>query len=663
MSKSNKKNKPNKKPLPTVVPKVEAAILPFWAQPRWHMFFLFGLSLLLYANTLGHDYAQDDAIVIYDNMFTKEGLSGIPGILKNDTFYGFFKEAGKAQLVSGGRYRPFTLMMFAVEWQLFGENPFIGHLISVLLYGLLGIMIYKMLTVLMLPDKDAHNSNYAALGILMTSLLFVAHPIHTEVTANIKGRDEIMSMLGAVTALWAILKNVNKPDLKWQLVALFSFFVALMSKENAITFLGIIPLALLFFKKLSLSNIFKSLWPLMVSTVLFLIIRTAILGFDLGSESMELMNNPFLKLTEGRWVPFTGGEKVATILYTLGKYLTLLIFPHPLSHDYYPRAIDIMTMGDWRVILSLVIHLALIVVAVYLWKKDRVISFGIFFYLISLSIVSNIVFPIGTNMSERFLFMPSLGFAMVLTRVLSKFLNQQRLFVLVTGIIVVAFATKTVLRNPVWKNDYTLFTTDVKTNQRSAKLLNAAGGALSTRSTQLDDGSQKTKMLDEAISYLNKAVEIHPTYKNAYLLLGNSYYYQKKFDPAIQNMEKALRLDPNFKDAQRNLPIILRDAGKYYGQAMNQLDKSQSYLERSYKLNPTDFETARLLGIVNGMQGKHEVAISYFKKVIELQPKIAAGYVNLGTAYRNIGDEDQARVNYNKAVELDPKALNSLVEK
>jgi len=77
---------------------------------------------LLYGNTLNHDYTQDDAIVIYDNMYTTQGISGIPGILKYDTFKGFFKVEGKDKLVSGGRYRPFTLIMFALEWQLFKKQ-------------------------------------------------------------------------------------------------------------------------------------------------------------------------------------------------------------------------------------------------------------------------------------------------------------------------------------------------------------------------------------------------------------------------------------------------------------------------------------------------------------------------------------------------------------
>lgn len=159
------------------------------------------LSILLYANTLSHDYTQDDAIVIYDNMFTTEGFSGISGLLKYDTFYGFFKEEGKASLVSGGRYRPLTPVMFAVGWQLFGKNPFIGHLWNLLFYAIIGLLIFELIRRFS-PRKRIDWTIIA----FVSALLFVAHPVHTEVVANIKGRDEIMTLLGALISLITAIK-------------------------------------------------------------------------------------------------------------------------------------------------------------------------------------------------------------------------------------------------------------------------------------------------------------------------------------------------------------------------------------------------------------------------------------------------------------------------
>lgn len=629
--------------------------------PKWHKILLFLLAFVLYANTLTHDYTQDDAIVIYDNMFTQQGLAGVPGILGNDTFYGFFKEEGKAKLVTGGRYRPFTQLMYALEWQVFGKSPLVGHLINILLYGLLGIMLYKMLVLMLLgQNKAGQKERKTRLFIFIACLLYLAHPIHTEAVANIKGRDEIMTMLGAVVALWASMKAYHTKAGKWNLIALVSFFVALMSKENAITWLAVVPLAYLLFKKLSLTNSIKKLWPFLISTIVFLAIRTSVLGMDFGGESMELMNNPFLKLAGNSWVAFSGAEKMATIIYTLGKYVWLLVFPHPLCHDYYPRAVEIMSFGDWQVILSLLVYIGMLVAAFLFLAKDKLISFGILFFIITLSIISNVVFPIGTNMSERFMFMPSLGLMLVLAKLLTNYIKKEKVLLAFTAVLVLGYSFKTVTRNMVWKNDFTLFTTDVKTNGRSAKLLNAAGGALTTEAAKLSTSPEKSKMLTTAIGYLTEATKIHPTYRNAYLLLGNANYYLENFDASIGHLEKALRLYPNFEDAKRNLPVILRDAGKYYGQQKNDITRSENYLTRSYDMNPNDAETLRLLGIVSGIKGDHDKAIFYFEKTLKMNPNLAVSYVNLGTAYQNKGDATKAAEYYNKAREIDPKALDQM---
>ena len=110
-------NKPNKSQTPSTEKAQNIESTNFWLNTRYQALFIFALSVLLYANTLTLKFCQDDAIVLTDNMFTTKGVEGIGGILSYDTFYGFFKESGKASLVSGGRYRPFTLIMFAIEFE------------------------------------------------------------------------------------------------------------------------------------------------------------------------------------------------------------------------------------------------------------------------------------------------------------------------------------------------------------------------------------------------------------------------------------------------------------------------------------------------------------------------------------------------------------------
>lgn len=651
-TKKNKKLQKRKKEAPAA--KTEQS--SFFSR-NWHMIVLFMLAFFLYANTLNHDYAQDDAIVIYDNMFTQKGIAGIPGILKNDTFYGFFKEEGKAKLVSGGRYRPFTLVMFALEWQLFGKSPFIGHLVNIILYGLLGLIIFNCLALLF--GVKPHKKDKVFWLIWITAALYIVHPIHTEAVANIKGRDEIMSMLGSMMAFWFLLKHLSNKKMKYFAAAGISYFIALLSKENAITFLGIIPLAFMIIRKQSFSSSIMNCWILFASALAFLVLRFSVLGMDFGGTPNELMNNPFLKLAGNSYVDFSLHEKMATITFTLGKYIQLMLFPHPLSHDYYPRAIDIMYFSDWRVILSLAIYVSMIAGVFIAWKKDRYVAWGLAFYLLSLSIVSNIVFPIGTNMSERFLFMPSLGLLLVIARLMTQYIPQS-LLLGITAALILLLSAKTITRNTVWKNDFTLFTTDVQKNTKSAKLLNAAGGALTNEASKMADTAERTEYLQKAISYLEQAIDIHPTYRNAYLLLGNAHYYMANYERSIQYFDQSLKLDANFEDALKNLPIVLRDGGRYMGRQEQNYRKAEEWLLRSYQLNPQDYETCRLLGITYGIQGLDSKAIEYFEKAIALRPDIAANYTSLGTAYINTGNKEKAKEAFDKAVELDPNALQHL---
>ncbi len=626
---------------------------------KWHGWLVFFLGILLYANTLTHEFTQDDAIVIYDNMYTTQGIKGLSGLFTKDTFYGFFKEDGKAKLVSGGRYRPFTPAMFALEWQIIGKKPWLGHFMNIFLYGLLCFMIYKVMVSLFCHREDSDRMRYLA---LVTALLYAAHPIHTEAVANIKGRDEIVSMMGAILALYAFVKYIDTAKINYLFLAAVSFFIGLMSKENTITYLAVIPLALYFFRDLSFLQSVKKSAFLVVPVIIFLIIRASILGNDFGGTPMELMNNPFLKIVDGRYVAFSGGEKMATIIHTLGRYVQLLIFPHPLTHDYYPRHIDMMTFGQPRVLLDGLMYILMAVIAVKGWAKKSIVSFGILYFFITLSIVSNIVFPIGTNMSERFMFMPSLGFAMVLGYLLVKLVYDYKghtALLSVCAIILLLYGSKTVTRNQVWESDFELFTTDVHTSRNSAKVLNAAGGSLVDKYGQNENKEVREKHLVQAMEYLDRATEIHPTYKNAYLLKGNAHFFIGSYEKAVEAYDTALKIDPNFSDALKNQAIALREAGKYAGEKQGDMTKATLYLEKSYQMAPQDMGTVRLLGVLNGVKGNHLEAFKFFKAVSDAQPENANAYLDLSTAYRNLGDQENAEKYFQKAISLDPNILKS----
>jgi protein O-mannosyl-transferase len=625
----------------------------------WHPLIVFIIGILSYTNTINHGYTQDDAIVIYDNMYTKQGFKGLAGLFTKDTFFGFFKTEGKANLVKGGRYRPMTPAMFAIEYKLAGGKPWLGHLINIMLYGLLCWVLYKFLASLVLYKEDSESKRYL---VLITALLYAVHPIHTEAVANIKGRDEIMAMLGSIMAAWMTVRYFDTKRIGLLVVGAISFFVGILSKENTITFLAVVPLCLYYFRDINLSSAISRGLYLVIPAALFLVIRFAILGNDFGDEPQELMNNPYLKIVNGNYVALSGLERFATIMYTLSKYIVLLIFPHPLTNDYYPRHIGVMTMSDPGVLLSILLYIILIALAIWGLARKHILGFGAAYFMITLSIVSNIVFPIGTNMSERFMFMPSLGIVIMVAYSLVEYVYKnlgQSALIIVSSIILLAGIGKTFMRNQVWVDDYTLFTTDVKVSKNSAKAQNAAGGTLTTAAATEQDPTKKKAMLQQAVGHLNQSVKIHPTYKNPYLILGNAHYYLGEYEKAITAYENALAIDPGFGDASKNLAVALRDAGKIAGEKEGNLPKALSYLQRSLTIFDKDVETLRLLGVANGVSNNHPMALGYFEKVVQIDPTNATGFLNLSNALRNVGQTAQAEQMLQKALSLDANVLKN----
>ncbi|MEO1259352.1 MAG: tetratricopeptide repeat protein [Bacteroidota bacterium] len=649
---------------------------------------IFALGVLLYANTWRHNYAVDDAIVIYDNEFTTKGVAGIPGLMKYDTFRGFFKVEGKESLVSGGRYRPLTPIMYALEVQLFSKKKknengqvvknkdgdevfdpdesgslntvkFIGHFINTLLFGLTCVLLFWVFLQILSPtQKPTSWKDQAAFIALGATLLFLAHPVHTEVVANVKGRDEIMSLLGGLAGLYFSLKSFYEKKPLLNLIGAAIFFIALFAKENAVTFVAVIPLVYYFFTKAKTGEIISKTLPFLALAILFVIIRGSILGWNFGGETpRELMNNPFLKLVNNQYVDFSGGEKMATILYTLGYYIKLLFIPHPLSHDYYPRAVEMMTFGKWQVILSVLAYVGLGVYALIRLPKKDPVSFGILFYLGTLFLVSNIPFPIGTNMSERFLFMPSVGFCFIIAYLFYWFISKKAFNqnMAMGGLaVVVVFAALTFSRNFSWKDNYTLFLTDIKAVPNSAKLRNACGGELIAQSLKPENEINKKNMLTEAVGHLNEATRIHPGYKNPYLLLGNANNYLQNYEAAIQAYNQALKLDPDYGEAKNNLGITYRDAGRYYGEQKGDLNKSLQYLLKAYEMRPDEYEVLRLLGVVHGVGGQVQKAVDYFFKALKLKPEDADALYNLGSAYMNAGQPEQGQIYIQQAIEINP---------
>ena len=304
---------------------------------------MFALGFLLYVNTLGHDFALDDYVVFRDNSYVKEGVAGIGKIMSQDTFRGFLE---KEVALSGGRYRPLSLVTFALEQQLWGgpaEEPTFrperSHGINALLYAITCLALYACLLKLLhaLP-----NRGWIA---WLAAMLFAAHPSHTEAVANIKGRDDVLCFLLVLVSFWMLLQATDRAK-AWLAGSVAVYFLALFSKESAVTFLAIFPACLYCLRGFRVSQLLKWTAPFLAVAIVFVLIRAVCAGSIGDRVSTDVMLDPFAAMTST--------ERYATIFLTLFRYLKLMVFPHPLSYDYSYNQIPAVDFLNVEALLSVV---------------------------------------------------------------------------------------------------------------------------------------------------------------------------------------------------------------------------------------------------------------------------------------------------------------------
>lgn len=690
---------------------------------------VFSIALVIYLNSIPNKWAIDDSVIIYQNKFVQSGIAGIPDIMCKDAFAGKYGQDVNA--VAGGRYRPMSIALFAAEAEVFasaknaenntieqdkkGNNlkdlgektifPNILHCFNALWYALLCMVLYKTLLVLFHSKQAIHptKSDFLALA---TALLYTVHPLHTEAVANVKGLDEILAMLGSVATLYFVLKQLKLQENegvlghKYMLLAMATYTFALFSKESAVTFIAIIPLALWFFTYAGLTNIFKLTAPLLLPLFLFLGVRSAVLNQpNKGKVREELMNDPFLVLNPtAKFAPLVVGSDIkmltefnentytqmpfsnqlATNFYTWGKYFQLLIAPYPLTIDYYPRHIAVKSFTDVSVVFSVLLHLFLVGWAIFHIRKKSIIAFGILYYFITFSIVSNLFFPIGTNMAERFMFMPSLGFCLAVANLLYDLGlkgrgNQEekgfKPIYIGLGIWVMVFAALTINRNFDWKDNYTLFSKDIEVSTNSGKIHTDLAAELINKANQIKEDKElaivdlsavqkrtalketeleRAALFNQSIPLLKKAIDIHPSSNLAWLQLANAHHFLGEMESNTPNANLTLLNTAiaayEQADKYRGVgmdtivtqfkSLCLMDIGKVMGEKFGDINTSIGLLEKATTLDPKNAEILLLLGTAYSMKQDFEKSIAYTQQSLALRPTDRDTKKNLATAYQ-----------------------------
>jgi protein O-mannosyl-transferase len=373
--------------------------------PRLQAIVLVVLSLLVYAQTLRYGFVLDDGLVMSDNRFVQRGVAGIPEIFSQGSFAGN-RDFGANDMLSGGRYRPLSLMMFALEWQLTGGSPvfapMLAHALNVVLNALVVLVLFWLVR-----DCGAWLEPRLELVPFCVALLFALHPAHTEVVANIKSRDEILSLLFSLMAMRFYLRaavgltadddaastlskrsklsklsRLSKHSLVWMTIC---FALALFSKESAVAFLVIMPcVGLLLHSQLrarpantstnasaastsatplvaffSASRIPNAVLVLLV--VGFVVLRSAIVGVVDARTGDDVFTDPFFHATLGQ-----RGGLIASVLL---RYVVSAVFPFTLSHDYGYNAIPRVELWHWQSLAGIAVMALLVGGAVWLMAR------------------------------------------------------------------------------------------------------------------------------------------------------------------------------------------------------------------------------------------------------------------------------------------------------
>jgi protein O-mannosyl-transferase len=599
---------------------------------------LFIFSFLLYSNTLNHGYVLDDYSVISENTVTQEGIEAIPNILSHYYRYGHYSEGD-------GLYRPLSVVMFAIEWTISPNNPTIHHFINVLIYAFTSSLLFLLLSKLF--------QSYSILIPFFITLLFAAHPIHTEVVANIKSRDELMAFFFSLLTLLYFWKYLQAKNYVTLIVSGLFYFLSLLSKETAIQLVLIIPFIIYFFQNYRWKEYVLPTSFFGVISILFLFVRQIVLANNGFGYVVSNLENPLISLSLL--------ERFPTSIFILSKYILLLIFPENLVYDYSFNQIPLVNSSDIGFLLSFIIVLFILSNLIIRFKKKEAISFGVLFFLVTIILFTNLFITIGTAMGERFLYYPSLGFCIVLTFIVLKLtpaesLNKtsyslKDLFVShkktlwMIGSICLLYSFKTISRNADWKDNYTLYSQDQPRLNNNAKSHLLFGiECIKKGETNTNDSLQKFQYITKGINEVLRSKAIYPTYLDTWTTLGNAYQLLGNYDLAIKNFAGAQKID--LTSSNGNLGDIYFEKKDF--------QKAIEYYMQEINFHPKSVKGYNNLGMSLATLGRYDSSLYYLHKGWKIAPNDRDLNLLLANVYKAKGDEANFLRYYTLANQITP---------
>lgn len=632
------------------------------------------LALIVYANTFTHSYALDDYLVIVNNDLVQAGLSKLSELLTAPFTWG----AG----FNDGLYRPFTLFTFALEVELFGPaHPMISHIINVLLYA--------TLCGLLLVVCKSWFPRLSPLWLFILVGLYTVHPLHTEVVANIKSRDEILGFLFILSSAYTSHQYFKRADKRMLALSLLSFGLALFSKESTLVFLILLPFAYHFLVGIERRQVLWLGWGYLGIALLFLLLRHYVLQvWHPAIEYTQVYNELSNSLA-----PTTGINRFGMAALLVAKYLFISLFPLQLGYEYSFNQIPVREISNLWVLLSIAANLGLVYLMIQGLLKKKMYGFALLFFYGTIALYSNWLFIIGVTFAERFAFVPSFAICLLLVSglqaVSQQYEGSRKWCLGIAGIIALFFAARTVLRNPTWKDNTSLFIGDIENVSQSAK-------AQYNCATQYSDLAraapepERGQFTQQAIQYFERAIALYPDYPDAQNNLANIYLESKQLDKALLLFNQLLEKHPGHRKGYYNRAVTHYNLGQYqqaiadfnhyldtdrynlanqvqahyfigmaYG-FVGQFDQSIHFLQQAVAQNKNYWEAQLALGKAYGLQGQFAASIPPFEEVLRLVPQEVEGRLNLAISYMNLGEYAKVVAVLQEFVQAQPQQAQAI---
>jgi len=581
----------------------------------------------LYLGSIGNGYNIDDETVTAGNPVTARGVRAIPEIFSTNHFY------------SGGQrfeYRPLAKSSFAIEHELFGPSPRVGHAINVAVYaagaGLLLLLLSRVL------GERRHT-----LAVVAT-LLFVAHPLHTEVVNNVKSRDELLAFAFAVGAALLFLRRHDGGSARHAAAGAVLLVAAFLCKLSAAPFIALIPACLLFSGRIDgrrAAALAAGLGAL--GTGYLLAIHVFLPGFF---REIAFVENPLVAHPDP-W------SRLGTGLMTSLFYLEKLFWPHPLAFYYGYDTLPVTSLAAPAALAAFAVHGALLAYALLRFRSRDAIALGIAWYLIAIAMYSNVAVLTTGIVAERSAFLASAGFCLALTAAIlgatarAPAAVRRPLALAVFAFLFIASAVKIQDRNADWASDYALFEADLPHLQRSVMAHRIHARHIRHNEAGREPSKERSASLRLAVGLALHTTEILPSYAAGHALAGSIYLHDLgDAEAALTHLERATTIAPEYEQASHDAMMA--------NIRLRRLDDAWHHGQRVLVADPDHVEGLYWVSKLAMRRGDTELAFAHNRRLLEIAPDRDLGYLNLGYFHHETGESRLAVENLEKALAIAP---------